>query len=81
MQLMNNLYQALGRTDTITEKWHMFVEENVDDWANTNLVVRTILSIPPIHHSLHHYFPVHPNPFPTPPLNLSAFQTSPNVAY
>ena len=27
-----------GRTDTIVERWTMFVEENVNDWTNTNLV-------------------------------------------
>ena len=29
-----------GRTDTITERWQAFVDDNVSDWNNTNLVVR-----------------------------------------
>lgn len=30
---------GVGRTDTITERWQAFVDENVADWTNTNLVV------------------------------------------
>lgn len=30
---------GVGRTDTITERWQAFVDENVVDWTNTNLVV------------------------------------------
>lgn len=32
-----------GRTDTITERWQVFVDDNVTDWTNTNLVVRFFL--------------------------------------
>ena len=32
---------APGRTDTIIERWQDFVDENVNDWTNTNLVVRS----------------------------------------
>ena len=28
-----------GRTDTIIERWVSFVDDNVADWTNTNLVV------------------------------------------
>ena len=34
---------GVGRTDTITERWQAFVDENVVDWTNTNLVVSTRL--------------------------------------
>ena len=34
---------GVGRTDTITERWQSFVDENVADWTNTNLVVSTDL--------------------------------------
>lgn len=33
---------GIGRTDTITERWQIFVDENVADWTNTNLVVRVL---------------------------------------
>lgn len=33
---------APGRTDTIIERWQNFVDENVSDWTNTNLVVRIL---------------------------------------
>lgn len=34
-----------GRTDTITERWQTFVDENVTDWTNTNLVVRFLSGV------------------------------------
>lgn len=34
-----------GRTETITERWQAFVDENVADWSNTNLVVRYLSSL------------------------------------
>lgn len=34
-----------GRTDTITERWKAFVDENVTDWTNTNLVVRFLSGV------------------------------------
>ncbi|KAI5119536.1 hypothetical protein M0805_002558 [Coniferiporia weirii] len=33
-----------GRTDTITERWQSFVDENVADWTNTNLVATVLVS-------------------------------------
>ncbi|KAH8117650.1 hypothetical protein DFH11DRAFT_1037984 [Phellopilus nigrolimitatus] len=33
-----------GRTDTITERWQAFVDENVIDWTNTNLVATVLIS-------------------------------------
>jgi len=35
---------ALGRTDTISEKWRSFVDENVRDWTDTNLVATVLVS-------------------------------------
>lgn len=35
---------GIGRTDTITERWTMFVENNVADWTNTNLVSTVLVS-------------------------------------
>jgi len=35
---------GVGRTDTITERWQSFVEENVVDWTNTNLVSTVLVS-------------------------------------
>ena len=37
---------GVGRTDTITERWQAFVDENVADWSNTNLVV-SLARLPP----------------------------------
>jgi len=34
---------ALGRTDTISEKWRTFVDENVGDWTDTNLVATVLV--------------------------------------
>ncbi|EJD06145.1 uncharacterized protein FOMMEDRAFT_139393 [Fomitiporia mediterranea MF3/22] len=33
-----------GRTDTIMERWQTFVDENVADWTNTNLVATVLVS-------------------------------------
>lgn len=35
---------GVGRTDTITERWQAFVDENVADWTNTNLVATVLVS-------------------------------------
>ncbi|KZT31903.1 hypothetical protein SISSUDRAFT_637651 [Sistotremastrum suecicum HHB10207 ss-3] len=35
---------ALGRTETISEKWRAFVDENVTDWSDTNLVATVLVS-------------------------------------
>ena len=35
-----------GRTDTIMDRWQTFVDENVADWTNTNLVVSVVLAWP-----------------------------------
>lgn len=35
---------GFGRTDTTTERWHRFVQENVKDWNGTNLVATVLIS-------------------------------------
>ncbi|KAF8507709.1 hypothetical protein JB92DRAFT_2793292, partial [Gautieria morchelliformis] len=35
---------GFGRTDTTLERWHRFVQENVKDWNNTNLVATVLIS-------------------------------------
>jgi len=42
---INEFFMAgVGRTDTITERWQLFVDENVADWTNTNLVATVLVS-------------------------------------
>jgi len=35
---------ALGRTETISEKWRQFVDDNISDWTDTNLVATVLVS-------------------------------------